>query len=352
MIKKTLIVAGVLVVALLIFAATKPDTFHVFRTASINASPATVYALLHDFHEWPAWSPFESLDPEMRRAFGGSESGAGAIYEWDGDRRAGQGRMEIVQAVPGERLEIQLDFLRPWRSTNRVGFELVDAGGHTDVTWSMTGPNSYFGKVMSVVMSFDRLIGRDYEEGLANLKSVAEAVRDQAHPLDAWIRPGRPYNQPDRPMSIQIRELPSIRVGAVRHVGPYHELQAAFRRVGAIAAEAGLFGREGVSVMGIFHDHSAPVPENEIRSDAAVSVPEGVDVPEGLTEQHVPAGRYAHLIHEGSYGGLADSWRRLTEGLGAQGHRPAAGPSIEIYLNAPGQVPDSELRTELFMPIE
>lgn len=187
MIKTILVIVCLMVVALLIVAATKPDSFHVSRSATIHAPPPAVYALVDDFHHWPSWSPWENLDPEMQRTYGGPSSGVGAFYEWDGNRKAGQGRMEIVEAVPAERLGIRLDFLRPWKSTNQVEFEMVDLGEATQVTWSMSGPNSFIGKVMSVFMSMDGLIGKDYEEGLANLKSIAEGrgTSEEAPTVDA-----------------------------------------------------------------------------------------------------------------------------------------------------------------------
>lgn len=152
----------------------KPPALHVQRSARIEASPEAVFALLDDFREWRGWSPFEKLDPGMRRTFSGAESGVGAGYAWSGNRKAGEGRMLIVEAVPGSRLRIQLDFTRPFRAHHTAEFTLEEQGGAVQVTWSMDGP----GCLMGAVLDMDRLIGRDFEAGLANLKRLAETPQE------------------------------------------------------------------------------------------------------------------------------------------------------------------------------
>jgi hypothetical protein len=130
--------------------------------------------ILDDFHRWRAWSPWEGLDPAMTRTFSGADSGAGAIYAWSGNKKVGTGRMEITGAQSPSTLTIALDFLTPFESHNTTVFSLRPSGDSTVVTWTMTGPNTYFGKVMSVFVSMDRLVGKDFEAGLANLKTVVE----------------------------------------------------------------------------------------------------------------------------------------------------------------------------------
>jgi len=167
------IVVLVLLAALLGFAATRPDTFRVQRSASIKAPPQRILAFIDDFHNWTAWSPWEKLDPALKRTYSGAASGKGAVYEWEGNRKAGQGRMEIMEATPA-RTVIQLDFLKPFEAHNTVDFVLEPRGDATDVTWTMNGKNNFMGKLMSVFINMDRLVGRDFEAGLANLKAAAE----------------------------------------------------------------------------------------------------------------------------------------------------------------------------------
>ena len=168
------IVIVVLLAGVLALAATKPDSFRVERTTSIKAPPEKIFPYIDDFHRWGAWSPFEKLDPAMRRRLGGAESGEGAVYEWEGNSQAGKGRMEIVESTPPSKVSIKLDFLKPFESHNTADFTLVPNGDSTRVTWAMYGPNVFLGKVMSVFVSMDDMIGKDFEAGLANLKTVAE----------------------------------------------------------------------------------------------------------------------------------------------------------------------------------
>lgn len=153
-------------------------------------------------------------------------------------------------------------------------------------------------------------------------------------------------------MTPEIIEMPPMRVAAVRHVGPYHELQSAFQRLGEIAGQAGLFGLEGMMVMGVYHDTLTGTPEEELRSDAAVTLLDGIDIPKGLDEHHFPAGRFAKVVHKGPYEGLGGTWSRFLEKLANDGHTLRDAPCYDVYLNMPGQVSEDELRTELYVPIE
>jgi uncharacterized protein YndB with AHSA1/START domain len=168
------IVFLVLIAALLAFAATKPGSFRVQRTASFNAPREKVFPLLDDFHNWPAWSPWEKLDADLKRSYSGAANGKGAVYEWAGNKKAGQGRMEILQSSRPGKLVIQLDFLKPFEAHNTVEFTLEGKGATTDVTWAMYGPQPFVGKLMTVFISMDRVVGNDFETGLANLKEVVE----------------------------------------------------------------------------------------------------------------------------------------------------------------------------------
>jgi hypothetical protein len=163
-----------LLAAILIFAATRPDSFSVQRTTSIKTPPDKVYPLITDFHRWDAWSPWEKMDPAMKRTFGGASSGKGAVYAWEGNSKVGAGRMEIVDAAVPSKVTIQLDFIRPLEGHNVAEFTLQPKGDMTDVTWTMRGPSPYPAKVMGVFFNMDKMIGNDFETGLANLKNIAE----------------------------------------------------------------------------------------------------------------------------------------------------------------------------------
>jgi uncharacterized protein YndB with AHSA1/START domain len=174
MFKKIAIAAAVVVVLFLVYAATRPDTFRVERAASINAPPEKVFALINDLHSWTVWSPFEKKDPAMKRTISGAPNGKGAVYEWDGNKEIGKGRMEITQTVPPSRVWIRLDFVRPFEAHNDVEFTLTPQGDATKVTWAIHGPSPYISKVMGIFCNMDKMIGKDFETGLANLKSIAE----------------------------------------------------------------------------------------------------------------------------------------------------------------------------------
>lgn len=169
-----IIIIVVLTVVLLVVAAARPDTLKVERAAAINASPVTIFALINDFHQWGNWSPYEKLDPAMKRSFSGTASGEGAVYEWDGNAKAGQGRMEITQSSPASKVVIGLDFIRPFEGHNIAEFTLQPRGDAVEVRWSMRGPSPYMAKLMGIFLNMDRMIGKDFEVGLANLKALAE----------------------------------------------------------------------------------------------------------------------------------------------------------------------------------
>lgn len=158
----------------LIYAATRPDSFRVERTATINAPPERIFPLINDFQRWGAWSPFEKKDPGMKRTMSGVPSGKGAVYEWDGNKEIGQGRMEIVESVPPSRVTLTLDFTRPFEAHNVVDFTLEPRGNSTQVTWAIHGPSPFISKVMGIVFNVDKMIGKDFEAGLAALKTVSE----------------------------------------------------------------------------------------------------------------------------------------------------------------------------------
>ena len=149
------------------------STFEISRSTNIAAEPAGVHGRINDFHQWTAWSPWEDVDPNLQRIYTGPDQGVGAHYAWQGNRQAGQGSMEIVSSTP-EQIGIKLSFLKPWKATNDVTFTLTPSGSGTEVTWLMTGEHQGLGKVFSKVFSMDKLVGKDFEKGLARLKAVSE----------------------------------------------------------------------------------------------------------------------------------------------------------------------------------
>lgn len=174
MLKIVSAVIGVLIAGILVFAATKPDTFSVKRTGSIKAPPEKVFALINDYRNWGSWSPYENKDPAMKRTFGATTSGKGATYAWEGNKEVGQGSMEIQESVPVSRVTIKLDFLKPFEAHNIVDFTLEPQGDTTKVTWDMHGPAPFLSKVMQVFINMDNMVGKDFEAGLASMKAVAE----------------------------------------------------------------------------------------------------------------------------------------------------------------------------------
>ena len=174
MIKTIVIVLALVVAALLIYAATKPDSFRIERTTTIKATPEKIFPLINDFHQWEAWSPWEKIDPALKRTYSGASSGKGAVYEWSGNKDIGQGRMEIVESTLPTKVALKLDFITPFEAHNMVEFVLVPQGDSTTVTQAMYGPSPYISKLMSLVFSMEKMVGGKYEEGLASLKSLAE----------------------------------------------------------------------------------------------------------------------------------------------------------------------------------
>jgi hypothetical protein len=174
MLKTILIVVVVLVAVVLIYAATKPDQFRIQRTASISAPAEKIFPLINDFHTWSVWSPWEKLDLAMKKTHSGAPQGKGAVLEWDGNKDVGTGRMEVLESIPSSKILIKLDFLKPFEAHNQAEFTLVPNTGSTQVTWAMYGPQPYIVKVMSLFCSMDKMVGGQFEKGLADLKALAE----------------------------------------------------------------------------------------------------------------------------------------------------------------------------------
>lgn len=174
MLKIAVATLAAVVVALLLYAATRPDSFRVERSTTIKAPPEKIFALINDLHQWETWSPWEKIDPALKRTYGGIPSGKGATYAWVGNKEVGSGSMEIVETAPPAKVVLKLDFTVPFEAHNMVEFSLVREGEATRVTQAMFGPSPFISKLMSLVFSMDKMVGAKFEEGLANLKSIAE----------------------------------------------------------------------------------------------------------------------------------------------------------------------------------
>jgi uncharacterized protein YndB with AHSA1/START domain len=175
------IIAAVLAIAIaivLILAATKPDTFRVQRATTVKAPPEKIFPLINDFHQWGTWSPYETKDPAMKRSYSGAASGKGAVYAWDGNKNVGSGSMEILDTSAPSKIVIKLDFFTPFEGHNTAEFTMLPQGDATNVTtnvtWLMHGPSPFMGKIMHVFINMDRMVGKDFEIGLANLKKITE----------------------------------------------------------------------------------------------------------------------------------------------------------------------------------
>jgi hypothetical protein len=171
------IIAVVLAVAIaivLILAATKPARFSVQRATTVKAPPDAIFPLINDFHQWGSWSPYENKDPAMKRSYSGTAAGKGAVYAWDGNKNVGSGRMEILDTAVPTKIVIKLDFFTPFEGHNTAEFTMLPQGDATNLTWLMHGPAPFMSKVMQVFMNMDKMIGKDFEVGLANLKRLTE----------------------------------------------------------------------------------------------------------------------------------------------------------------------------------
>ena len=162
------------VAAVLLLALMKPARFRIERRTTIKAPPEKIFPLINDFRAWPAWSPWEKKDPNLKRDYSGAATGKGAAYAWEGNKNVGKGRMEITESTPPSRIVIALDFLAPFEAHSTAEFTFAPAGDATTVIWAMHGPNSFIAKVMSIFCSMDKMVGKDFEQGLANMKAAAE----------------------------------------------------------------------------------------------------------------------------------------------------------------------------------
>jgi Polyketide cyclase / dehydrase and lipid transport len=167
----------ILIVGLLLvlgYAATRPDSFRIERSISIKAPPEKVFGLINDFQKWALWSPWDKKDPAMKRNLSGAAQGTGAIYTWEGNKDVGTGRMEIMESKASSKVSIKLNFMKPFEAQNTSEFSLNPKGEQTEVVWAMYGPQPFIAKLMSLFFNMEKMVGPDFEQGLAAMKSTAE----------------------------------------------------------------------------------------------------------------------------------------------------------------------------------
>ena len=179
MLIKSLIALAVIAVVFVAIVITRPSELRVARTATIAAPAPDVFAQVNDFHKWGAWNPWGKIDPAMKQAYEGAPAGVGAIYAWAGNNEVGEGRMTITESRPSDLIRIAMDFQKPFRATSTAEFTFKPEGDHTVVTWSMRGHNNFIAKAVHLFMDMDKMIGGNFEKGLADMKSAVEAGRSR-----------------------------------------------------------------------------------------------------------------------------------------------------------------------------
>ena len=179
MLKTILIALAVIIVVLVVIVALQPSDFRVARSTTISAPPPAVFAQVNDFHKWEAWNPWGKVDPAMKQTYEGAPAGPGAIYTWSGNNEVGEGRMTITDSRPSDLIRVKLEFFKPFAATNTAEFAFKPEGNQTLVTWSMFGEKNFMAKAVHLVMNMDKMIGGQFEKGLADMKSAVEAPAKQ-----------------------------------------------------------------------------------------------------------------------------------------------------------------------------
>ncbi len=179
MLIKILIAIVVFIIVLVVVVAMRPSEFRVVRTATMSAPAPAVFAQVNDFHNWEAWSPWAKIDPAMKKTYEGAPAGTGAIYTWAGNNQVGEGRATITESRPSDLIRIKLEFVKPFAATNTAEFTFKPEGNQTAVTWSMAGKNNFVAKAVGLFMNMDRMVGGQFEKGLAQMKTVVESTSAQ-----------------------------------------------------------------------------------------------------------------------------------------------------------------------------
>jgi hypothetical protein len=175
MLAKILIAVAVVIAALAGYVATRPGEFSVTRSAAIAAPAPAVFVHVNELRKWQAWSPWAKKDPQMKQSYEGPPAGTGAVTSWVGNKDVGEGRMTIVESRPGELIRFKLEFLEPFAATNSAEFTFQPEGGGTRVTWTMQGQSNFIGKALHLAFDFDKMVGADFEQGLAGIKRIVES---------------------------------------------------------------------------------------------------------------------------------------------------------------------------------
>jgi Polyketide cyclase / dehydrase and lipid transport len=176
MLKIVLITLVVILVVLAVIIALQPADFRVARSTAISAPPPAVFAQVNDFHKWEAWNPWGKIDPAMKQAYEGAPVGPGASYTWAGNNEVGEGRMTIIESRPSELIRIKLEFFKPFAATNTAEFTFKPEGNQTIATWSMFGDKNFMAKAVHLFMNMDKMIGGQFDTGLASMKSIVEGT--------------------------------------------------------------------------------------------------------------------------------------------------------------------------------
>lgn len=179
MLVKILIALAVIVVVLIVIVALQPSDFRVTRSATMSAPAPAVFAQVNDFHKWEAWNPWGKIDPAMKQTYEGAPAGTGAIYSWIGNNEVGEGRMTIIESHPSDLIRIKLEFFKPFAANNTAEFTFKPEGNQTVVTWSMSGDKNFMAKAIHLFMNMDKMIGRQFDKGLAEMKSIVEGAPKQ-----------------------------------------------------------------------------------------------------------------------------------------------------------------------------
>ena len=179
MLKKILIAVAVIIVVMVVIVALQPTEFRVARSTTISAPAPAVFAQVNDFHKWEAWNPWGKIDPAMKQTYEGAPAGIGAIYTWAGNNEVGEGRMTLTESRPSELIRIKMEFFKPFAGISTAEFTFKPDGNQTAVTWGMTGQNNFMAKAIHLFMNMDKMIGGQFEKGLAQMKSIVEAAPKQ-----------------------------------------------------------------------------------------------------------------------------------------------------------------------------
>ena len=179
MLKKILIAVAVIIVVMVVIVALQPTEFRVARSTTISAPAPAVFAQVNDFHKWEAWNPWGKIDPAMKQTYEGAPAGIGAIYTWAGNNEVGEGRMTLTESRPSELIRIKMEFFKPFAGISTAEFTFKPEGNQTAVTWRMSGENNFMAKAMHLFMNMDKMIGGQFDKGLAQMKSIVEAAPKQ-----------------------------------------------------------------------------------------------------------------------------------------------------------------------------